>query len=137
DHSEYTYDKLKLSMRQQQFMICCVLDNKTPAMTYKQIREPRGQKDATIKFKATKSMRKVTVKSLPIEPMQTPRALGRRLRAVRDRRDLRRRRLGSDSAPSRLFLGRAGRKLARAALPGVVRVRQRLGGPPTQILDGR
>src|SRR5699024_2644249 len=58
DHSEYTYDKLKLSMRQQQFMICCVLDNKTPAMTYKQIREPRGQKDATIKFKATKSMRK-------------------------------------------------------------------------------
>src|SRR5699024_3501993 len=109
DHSEYTYDKLKLSMRQQQFMICCVLYNMTPAMTYKRIRAPRRQKDATINFKATKSMRKVTVKSLPIEPMQTPRALGRRLRAVREQRRLTIDQVASYTRLSKGFLSRVER----------------------------
>jgi|GEM_PF-102065 len=116
-------------------MICCVLDNKTPAMTYKQIREPRGQKDATIKFKATKSMRKVTVKSLPIEPMQTPRALGRRLRAVREQRRLTIDQVASYTRLSKGFLSRVERDLTSPSVSSLVTICQVLGVPPGQMLE--
>src|SRR5699024_7656312 len=121
-------------MRQQQFMICCVLDNKTTTMTYKQIREPRGQKDATIKFKATKSMRKVTVKSLPIEPMQTPRALGRRVRAFREQRPLTNEQVASCTRLSHGLIARVERDVISPSVSSLLTICQVLGVPAGQML---
>src|SRR5699024_11524195 len=74
-------------------------------------------------------------KSLPIEPMQTPRALGRRLRAVREQRRLTIDQVASYTRLSKGFLSRVELDLTSPSVSSLVTICQVLGVPPGQILE--
>lgn len=75
------------------------------------------------------------MKSLPIEPMQTPKALGRRLRAVREQRRLTIEQVASFTGLSKGFLSRVERDLTSPSVSSLVAICQVLGVPPGQMLE--
>ena len=80
-------------------------------------------------------MRKGSVKSLPIEPMRTPTALGRRLRAVREQHRLTIDQVASFTGLSKGFLSRVERDLTSPSVASLVAICQVLGVPPGQMLE--
>lgn|SRR5690625_1204643 len=80
-------------------------------------------------------MRKGSVKSLPIEPMRTPTALGRRLRAVREQNRLTIDQVASFTGLSKGFLSRVERDLTSPSVASLVAICQVLGVPPGQMLE--
>lgn len=75
------------------------------------------------------------MKSLPIEPMRTPTALGRRLRAVREQRRLTIDQVASFTGLSKGFLSRVERDLTSPSVASLVAICQVLGVPPGQMLE--
>jgi len=75
------------------------------------------------------------VKSLPIEPMRTPTALGRRLRAVREQNRLTIDQVASFTGLSKGFLSRVERDLTSPSVASLVAICQVLGVPPGQMLE--
>lgn len=75
------------------------------------------------------------MKSLPIEPMRTPTALGRRLRAVREQHRLTIDQVASFTGLSKGFLSRVERDLTSPSVASLVAICQVLGVPPGQMLE--
>ncbi|MDN6680524.1 MAG: helix-turn-helix domain-containing protein, partial [Yaniella sp.] len=75
------------------------------------------------------------MKSLPIEPMRTPTALGRRLRAVREQNRLTIDQVASFTGLSKGFLSRVERDLTSPSVASLVAICQVLGVPPGQMLE--
>lgn len=75
------------------------------------------------------------MKSLPIEPMRAPKALGRRLRAIREQRRLTIAQVGSYTGLSKGFLSRVERDLTSPSVSSLVAICQVLGVPPGQLLE--
>lgn len=75
------------------------------------------------------------MKSLPIEPMRTPRALGRRLRAVREQHRLTIDQVANFTGLSKGFLSRVERDLTSPSVASLVSICQVLGVPPGQMLE--
>lgn len=75
------------------------------------------------------------MKSLPIEPMQTPTALGSRLRAVREQRRLTIDQIASFTGLSKGFLSRVERDLTSPSVSSLITICQVLGVPPGQMLE--
>lgn len=75
------------------------------------------------------------MKSLPIEPVQEPQALGRRLRAIRERRRLTIEQVASAAGLSKGFLSRVERDFTSPSVSSLVTICQVLGTSPGQMLE--